>query len=95
MKRLPCKTVNQLLGEGIDIRNATLILLCAQHHHFPQGELVQLYSDDGTYNPEFIALKDVDSVRPCYVNTERLGIYDPDNPEHIALRARLRLKGAL
>jgi hypothetical protein len=63
-------------------------MVCTEHCSFKQGELLKLAYDDGTSSPSFI---NPITGKEIYVNMYRLAIYDPENPEHAALRVKLRL----
>ena len=78
--------------KGIHLEKETLMMVDKDHFVYPQGTLLVLAQDDNTPSPEF---------RPCgapnnvyeYVNMERLTIFDPTDPDHIALATKAKLKG--
>lgn len=88
MKTLPPKTVEGLKFDGIDIRDKQLIMVSTEHFRFKQGMVLVLDSDDGTFAPYF---RPVEGGEGQYVNMDRLAIYDPSNPKHLAWRTKLRL----
>lgn len=76
---------------GIDLANVILMMTDTCHFKFKQGTLLKLATDDSTCAPEFSDING--NGRPEWVNLDRLTIFDPEDPDHIIMRAKARLKG--
>lgn len=90
---LPLSPIYKIKADtGIDIGKETLLMVDKTHFKYPQGTLLVLNRDDRSWSPEFKPQGAPDNVFE-YVNMNRLAIFDPTNPYHIALAAKAKLQG--
>ena len=92
IRPLPFRSVLALKDTtGIDITDVTLMMVDLHHFRFKQGTLLRLARDDGSHAPEFSRIDG--KGKPEWINIDRLTIFDPEDPDHIIMRTKARLKG--
>ena len=76
---------------GIDLTDVTLMMVDLHHFKFKQGTLLRLIHDDGSPSPQFNQINGEGDSE--WINIDRLTVFDPEDLDHIVMRAKARLKG--
>ena len=76
---------------GIDLTDVNLMMVDLHHFKFKQGTLLRLTQDDGSHAPRFSRINGEGESE--WINIDRLTVFDPEDLDHIIMRAKARLKG--